>query len=430
MNKGLRKDDKSLINRLKSIAHDAEFINIVTSHIHLPLIPNERSGSWYSNSDVSVYFKSTDGHAGQWDLNLKRMNLQALQVMKDGCIIVDVTTRGKRFPDALSKTIPIWCCVISRALVRYRTKHGVFNADWDTRLHTLASSVSQSEAAQIEDRLEGFVDKLMASSVDLSSIDKMLIKPLRPLWVHPATRMFAGLGYKAPLWKVNELPFIPIVCLSASLKGDDNILPNPNSFHYIQGAADDFEMYAPGLTPQMYHQHLRSIPLDSVTYDELIALIERCTARPSATSKAICNFIGVTQIAIGNRAAASIDCWNSFDTVINCGAVQHDYGTLPDGKQYIYFPIPEGKKGKEALFDSISVVRNLDLKGKVLVHCMQGKDRSVGIALSLLLLRESNPHDKKSIENVLLKIQKSHPIALPTRATMKKIHLYFIGREE
>lgn len=43
-------------------------------------------------------------------------------VQKGGCIIVDSTRKGKRFPDSMSKTIPIWTCVLNRCIARYRSK--------------------------------------------------------------------------------------------------------------------------------------------------------------------------------------------------------------------------------------------------------------------------------------------------------------------
>jgi hypothetical protein len=44
------------------------------------------------------------------------MNLWIIEIIMKhkGVIIVDSTQRGKKIPDALSKTIPIWCCVINR----------------------------------------------------------------------------------------------------------------------------------------------------------------------------------------------------------------------------------------------------------------------------------------------------------------------------
>ena len=35
---------------------------------------------------------------------------------KGGCIIIDSTRKGKRFPDSMSKTIPMWCCVLNRSI--------------------------------------------------------------------------------------------------------------------------------------------------------------------------------------------------------------------------------------------------------------------------------------------------------------------------
>ena len=65
------------------------------------------------------------------------------------CIIVDSTRRGKRMPDALSKTIPIWCAVLNRLL---------FKDDWDMQnLQTPEWAVGASEHAQIEARLDDFV---------------------------------------------------------------------------------------------------------------------------------------------------------------------------------------------------------------------------------------------------------------------------------
>jgi tRNA A64-2'-O-ribosylphosphate transferase len=52
-------------------------------------------------------------------------------------------------PDALSKTIPIWCAVLNRALFP--------DAKGANLLHTPPQSVSASEHAQIEQKLQQFV---------------------------------------------------------------------------------------------------------------------------------------------------------------------------------------------------------------------------------------------------------------------------------
>lgn len=70
-------------------------------------------------------------------------------MLEGRCIIVDSTRRGKSMPDALSKTVPIWCAVINRIVFPEEFAAG--------KLHTPAQVVGRSEHAQIEARLNEFV---------------------------------------------------------------------------------------------------------------------------------------------------------------------------------------------------------------------------------------------------------------------------------
>jgi tRNA A64-2'-O-ribosylphosphate transferase len=156
----LKRSTLSIHNRLTSIILDSNFVNSVAEVYQLPLVANERCGSWYippERKTDSVYFKSTDGHMNQWGFSLRRLNLQLLDVVQKygGAIIVDSTRRGKSMPDALSKTIPIWCCVINRA---------VFGAESEQALHTPPQGVSKSEHAQIEGRINACVQQFIVRS--------------------------------------------------------------------------------------------------------------------------------------------------------------------------------------------------------------------------------------------------------------------------
>ena len=67
----------------------------------LPLVANLRCGAWYvPRPDATCYFKSMDGHAGQWAFSEARLNwhLALLAATRGGCFIVDATRRGKTFP--------------------------------------------------------------------------------------------------------------------------------------------------------------------------------------------------------------------------------------------------------------------------------------------------------------------------------------------
>ena len=80
----LKHSTLSTSNRLNSIVHDSGFIKEVASSHGLPLISNERCGSWYIPPEEkagSAYFKSTDGHWGQWGFSTRRLNLHLLEII-------------------------------------------------------------------------------------------------------------------------------------------------------------------------------------------------------------------------------------------------------------------------------------------------------------------------------------------------------------
>jgi hypothetical protein len=153
----LKRSALSIHNRLASIVSDSEFVDSVAEAYQLPLVANERCGSWYIPAEKKaegVYFKSTDGHMGEWGFSLRRLNFQLLDVVHKhgGAVVVDSTRRGKSMPDALSKTIPIWCCVINRA---------VFAMEGDHAMYTPPHAVSSSEHAQISNRIDGFMQQFL-----------------------------------------------------------------------------------------------------------------------------------------------------------------------------------------------------------------------------------------------------------------------------
>jgi tRNA A64-2'-O-ribosylphosphate transferase len=93
---------------------------------------------------------------GEWSFSLRRLNLQLLDVVKShgGAVVVDSTRRGKSMPDALSKTIPTWCCVINRAVFGAQEKE-------EMQLFTPPQAVGESEHAQMEKRIDGFVRQFL-----------------------------------------------------------------------------------------------------------------------------------------------------------------------------------------------------------------------------------------------------------------------------
>src|ERR1700761_9309593 len=80
-------------------------------------------------------------------------------------------------PDALSKTIPIWCCVLNRALFPEDAAcHG---------LHVPPTVVSDSEKSQMEARLPGFLASFRELHMDTALLREQVGNPLRPVWRTP-----------------------------------------------------------------------------------------------------------------------------------------------------------------------------------------------------------------------------------------------------
>jgi tRNA A64-2'-O-ribosylphosphate transferase len=93
----LRRDAHTISNHLLSIAEDAKVVQEVSDLLpHIPVYGNLRNGRWYvEKSNGSCYFKSTDGHDGQWHFSHARLNVQvAMRALTgSGVIIVDSTRR-------------------------------------------------------------------------------------------------------------------------------------------------------------------------------------------------------------------------------------------------------------------------------------------------------------------------------------------------
>ena len=60
-------------------------------------------------------------------------------------------------PDALSKTVPIWCAVLNRAVAKL---YQLSKTEYDCNLYTPPQVVSAQEHAQIETRIDAWADSL------------------------------------------------------------------------------------------------------------------------------------------------------------------------------------------------------------------------------------------------------------------------------
>jgi tRNA A64-2'-O-ribosylphosphate transferase len=145
-------------------------------------------------------------------------------------VIVDSTRAGKPLPDALSKTVPLWCAVVNEAVML--SQKPKLDAEWEMhgKLNTHPACVSSSEHEQMSLLIPGLAETLINSSFDLP----YLSKPLRPFWV--TTRSAAHISLPSDC--------LPVVCASASKQVEEGIERRSNNYTYVQGAADDHESWS------------------------------------------------------------------------------------------------------------------------------------------------------------------------------------------
>ena len=173
-----------------------------------------------------------------------RLNLHVATAAAErgGVALVDATTRGKTFPDALTKTVPMWCATLNVALRRLalreaergqradgdralsgregcetgNDKHAAAGDAWDTAIH-LPPWLPASESGQIAARLEGWADELLeVASPLLAPLLCALQRPLRCLWVGQLSSLIVN-EHHGGEGGLDALPFTPIVCVSASM---------------------------------------------------------------------------------------------------------------------------------------------------------------------------------------------------------------------
>ncbi|CBQ71960.1 related to RIT1-initiator tRNA phosphoribosyl-transferase [Sporisorium reilianum SRZ2] len=284
----IKRESRHIYNKLHSISHDSAFIHRI--HALFPsllLTANLRCGAWYTDPAITSavsYFKSTDGHTHQWSFSLKRSNLHLVPLIVDagGAIVVDSTRRGKSIPDALSKTIPVWCAVLNGAS---RRRYGCPAEDAEGFvLETPQWMIPPSEHDQIESRIEGFVESLLDSDLQVP----MLKKPLKPVFVTPQTNLES---IPEQSIQSTHCRFTPMLLVSASRFVSDSARLGDSSsadasqaketFIYVQGAGDDHENWARSLTPDVFWQHHDQ--LLACDKEQLEALVDSIVAEEASS---------------------------------------------------------------------------------------------------------------------------------------------------
>ncbi|MCJ1435830.1 hypothetical protein MMC27_005206 [Xylographa pallens] len=436
----LKQSRLSIQNRLTSIYEDSQFVQNVSDSQNLPLVANERCGSWYIPTQKkmgSAYFKSTDGHQGQWKFSLRRLNFQVLDIIEkfDGCIIVDSTRSGKSMPDALSKTVPIWCAIMNRLLFPGKAESHL--------LHTPPSVVGQSEHSQIGARLDGFLDNLKGLDLDVDGLREKLHRPLRVEWVTQASPSYNCLRNPA---------YHSVICCTASRQEASS---GTWTDGYIQGAGDDSEGWSSGLTPAAFWQNSLLWLSGSQEQSEIAELLTKSNAQESmlpSTSQPTAIYPSNSKwpLFIGRLKAKETSFSIDLDGIITCD--EFVSYTSPEATKNVHSPpfllleSQTGKLGSRTLRNQLPrlkpFVEKIALQTqhpRLLFTCSTGRDLSVGVALTVLCLYFDNdgmfngapspaPITKDYIRRRLSWIVASKHDANPARATLQSVNAFLMER--
>jgi tRNA A64-2'-O-ribosylphosphate transferase len=377
----VRRVERDPWNRLNSILEDADWVASFcdTSAANLPVIANLRCGAWYvvPPGNGSCYFKSTDGHTLQWHFSLKRYNLDLLNTIQEqgGCVIVDSTRRGKSFPDALSKTVPIWCAVLNAASLKRYGRPAV------TPLVLPEHVVSPSEEQQIASKLDHWTDLLLSSELPVPSLEK----PLRPLFVSHSHQDEAV----THVGSRSEWDYYPVVLVSASqmvptpgldplhspvvksrlnLSKETEALRMQSQYIYVQGSGDDEDMWSYKLTPAMFWKpaNLQLILSQGGGGEKLEAIlkliVEQSKLKPLKLDLAQDTRVGEFPIFLGTRSrdhVFSIGERDKYQLIIQADSEKRpeEESEARDQKcSILRLGIPSGKRGIHAFRKALSMV--------------------------------------------------------------------------
>ena len=458
--KSISRSQATLHNRLCSILLDSHFVrSVCCKYPDLPLVPNARSGNWYvpprtlDDGDVSpsVYFKSTDGHYDQWAFSLRRLNLHLLSTLGDygGAVLVDATASGgKDMPDAMRWTVPIWVAVINEVLFG---KMGKVSA-WYGDANVESEESVRRAAERIEERMEGFRRGFRELGLDLDLLRKRVKRPMRIVWEVNGLGEWVGVEmaeenrteHPSPAETNRDSKTNLLILCSASR----SVRRGQTESGYIQGAADDSESWAHGLTPESFWKE-HAILL-SRSGEELLDTIEALSSdaeNEKWKGNAVVLIAPTKMIYIGKQGSSYLNSEYGHDVNL---VIQCNKSESCEAPHVLNFACRTGKLGSRDLRHKLPVLRDVvrarlkrNPHTRILITCATGKDLCVGVALTLLCsLFEDNgklipsldgnskpghEHNVPTVDKTLVRrrlawISSAKPDVNPSRSTLQSVN--------
>jgi len=344
-------------------------------------------------------------------------------------------TAFQAMPDALSKTIPIWCSVLNRLLFSEQSEyHG---------LYTPPQVVSPSEHAQISALLPEFFEALQSLQISTTALKGHISKPLRPIWITPESQITQR--------KEIFPDYHPIICCTVSRRVEGGEISEGG---YIQGAGDDTENWAHGLNPSIFWangQILLSTP-ETELLDLVQILVRRVAETGAAGGKArcvsptACIFITPLPAITAGKTGANTctiallpnvtdeSTWRTTATRLDVGVGPHKLGS-----RNLRAALPTITEFAERMLSPTLPDQECEKSHHILVACETGTDISIGVALAILCLffddegnvlkgKRNTNIGKTFIRRRLTWLSTSIPDANPSRATLQSVNAFLMDR--
>lgn len=349
-------------------------------------------------------------------------------------------------PDALSKTVSIWCSVLNRLL---------FPEMCDT--HTLVVHprlVNASETAQIEARLDDFVESAKKLQLDLEGLRRSLKKPTRPFWV---SRSLSDPSKSPPGKSDSESDTNTVYLCMASQYQESSIVESATG--YVQGAGDDNEGWSRGLTPTIFWDFRAE--LRNTAEGDLPDLIDRLVSKDTLR----CNdpfspqlLMPYSRLSVA-RVPRDVLSLKAYTKVIVCAPIVTPAIKGQLGTKLVHMRCREGKLGSRDLRNELPkltlAIQIMESNETILLCCPTGKDLAVGVALAIICLygdeagtyakpnvsclssadepaenisasQTSEKIDKALIKRKLATIMAAMPTAAPSRATLNAVNSFLM----
>jgi tRNA A64-2'-O-ribosylphosphate transferase len=340
-------------------------------------------------------------------------------------------------PDALSKTIPTWCVVLNRVLFPAQPH----------ALYVPPNTVSTSEASQISALLPEFESSFLSLAIDLAPLRRTLRKPLRPFWITQEDDLSVAAESLAAIAE----EYHPVVCCTASRRV---VGAEMSEAGYIQGAGDDTENWALGLTAEVFWRHREA--LFAASEGELSGLIRELVASDK-NDKVRGEGVGVVKrvtspgVFVGTLAAKERSLRDAACVVALLPGTTEPSEWVK-GPAHMEVGLGKSKAASRALRDALPQICDFVLRclkkletcengpsgeKKVVVLCESGKDLSVGVALAVYCwcfddagnIRADDGRasfNKTAIRVRLGHIVTSFPEANPSRATLQSVNSFLM----